>query len=257
MDNDVHLARQWREAGYDRLLHNVKCAELADARPGAARIVVESLLNAYGNKTRFRCRYVYTVYGSGDMLIETTVEPDGEKLPVLPRIGLQLIMPAQFERFCWYGLGPHECYSDRRGSGRLGAYASTVTGEFINYVTPQEHGNKMDVRWATFTDLRGRGLFVAGLPTLNVSAHHYRTEDLAAARHLHELHSRPETVVNLDYRQSGAGNGSLGPSTLPPYLIQPEPATFTVRLSPFNEGTLSARVKYHCAFEPLGGKVLV
>ncbi len=136
-------------------------------------------------------------------------------------------------------------------------YHSTVTDEFVNYVTPQENGNKLDVRWATFTDLRGRGLFVAGQPMLNVSAHHYRTEELDKAKHMHELHPRPETVLNLDYRQSGVGNGSLAPNTLPPYLIPPEPVTFTVRLSPFNAGTLSARSRWKQAFEEVEVEELV
>jgi len=251
VDNEVHQAKIWRDAGYDRLIHHTRRTELTEIAPGALRVEVDALLNAYGNKTRFEVAYRYTIYGSGDILIETTVTPGGRTdLPPLPRIGLQLRMPDTFERFDWYGLGPHECYSDRRTSGRLGIYQSTVTDEFVNYVTPQEHGNKLDVRWATFTDLRSRGLFVAGCPTLNVSAHHYRTEDLEQAKHMHELTPRAETVVNLDYRQSGVGNGSLAPATLPPYLIQPEPVTFTIRLAPFN-GTLSATRKYQQALEPL------
>ena len=250
VDNDVHFAHKWREVGYDRLLWKVQHVELAEYGAGVIGIEVDALLNAYGNKLQFACNSRYLIYGSGDILLETTLTPGtGLELPSLPRIGLQLCMPAGFENFAWYGLGPHECYSDRRTSGRLGVYHSTVTREFVNYVTPQENGNKMDVRWATFTDLRGRGLFVAGLPTLNVSAHHYRTEELAAAKHQHELHPRPETVVNLDYRQSGVGNGSLAPITLPPYLIQPEPVTFTVRLAPFNANIRSAGKYYHLEFE--------
>ena len=37
----------------------------------------------------FDCETIHTVYGSGDVVIETCVLPS-EKLPPLPRIGLQM-----------------------------------------------------------------------------------------------------------------------------------------------------------------------
>ncbi|MHB9106182.1 MAG: beta-galactosidase, LacZ type [Armatimonadota bacterium] len=246
VDNDVHFAERWRQAGYHRHLHNIGRVELAETGD-AVRVEVDSSLLVYADRTRFDTKYIYTIHGTGEVTVETSFVPVGD-LPPLPRVGLQLMLPAAFERFTWYGLGPHECYPDRRSSGRLGLYDSTVTDEFVHYVTPQENGNKMDVRWATFTDLRGRGLFVAGAPTLNVSAHHYTTEHLAAARHWHELTPIPEIVLNLDYRQAGVGNGTLAPETLPEYQIPPEPMSFTVRLAPL-DGTMSGSLKYRLAPE--------
>ena len=245
VDNDSTFKGKWAQFGYDRLLRTVTRAELVETAEQAACVEIEEILHAYGVKTHFDVRYRYTCYGSGDLGIETTLTPrDIPDLPVLPRIGLEMILPCAFARYAWFGLGPHECYSDRRTSGRLDVYESTVAGEFVNYVTPQEHGNKLDVRWATLTDLRGRGLFMAGQPIINVSAHHYRVEDLAAARHMHELTPRAETVVHLDYAQSGVGNGSLWPPTLPPYQLPPAPVTFTVRLRPFTGDTRTASLLY-------------
>jgi len=249
VDNEAHFAARWRQAGYHRHLHNVTRVELVEETGGAVRIEVDSALLVYADKTRFDTRYAYTIYGSGEVVIETSMTPVGD-LPPLPRVGLQMVLPPAFERFTWYGLGPHECYSDRRSSGRLGVYDSTVTDEFVHYVTPQENGNKMDVRWATFTDLRGRGLFVAGLPALNVSAHHCRTAELTAARHWHELTPIPEIVLNLDYKQAGVGNGTLAPETLPEYQIPAEPMTFAVRLAPYN-GALPGSQRYRTAPEEM------
>ena len=232
-DNDVHLAAKWRHAGYDRLLHQVRSVKLSAAQNAAARVEIESILDITGSTTKFACRYDYTVYGTGDVLIRVSVNPSGKDMPPLPRVGLQMRLPRRFDRFCWFGLGPHECYSDRKESGIAGVYESTVAGEFVNYVRPQENGNKMDVRWATLTDGRRQGVFVGGLPTINVSAHHIGTQALTAARHTFDLKFIDETVVNLDYRQSGLGNGSLAPATLPQYLIQPEAVSFAVRLAPF------------------------
>jgi beta-galactosidase len=44
--------------------------------------------------------------------------PAGLK-PSLPRVGLQALLPHSFEGVTWYGLGPHECYPDRKLSGLL------------------------------------------------------------------------------------------------------------------------------------------
>ena len=239
MDNDVHLAREWRNSGYHRLLRRLERMELMPCSPQSVRVEIAETLHAYGVTTKFDVRSSYTIFGNGEVLLDTTITPHGRELPCLPRVGVQLRMPDAFEHFAWYGLGPHECYSDRKLSGRLDLYRSTVSDEFINYVTPQEHGNKIDVRWASFTNLRGQGLLVAGQPLINVSAHHYRSEDLEAARHMHELTPRRETVVNLDLAQSGAGNGSLGPPTLEQYRIAPQPHAFRIRFSPFSRETVS------------------
>ena len=70
---------------------------------------------------------------------------------------------------------------------------------------------------------------------LEVSAHHFTTEDLTQARHTYELQRREEITLNLDYRQSGLGGASCGPGTLPQYLIQPQPVAYRVRLRPISQ----------------------
>ena len=115
----------------------------------------------------------------------------------------------------------------------MGVYSGTVQDQYVPYIRPQENGNKAEVRWATLTDAQGIGLLVIGLPLLNVSAHHYSTEDLTWAMHAHELHRRKETYLNLDYRQGGLGSNSCGPRPLPEYLLMPEPMSFRMRLRPF------------------------
>ena len=46
----------------------------------------------------FAVETVYTVYGSGDIQVETHVKPEVEGLPFLPRLGLQLIMAGGYEQ---------------------------------------------------------------------------------------------------------------------------------------------------------------
>ena len=84
------------------------------------------------------------------------------------------------------------------------------------------------------TDSRGIGLLAVGMPLLNVSAHHYTTEDLTRALHTFELKRRNETVLHLDAAQCGLGSNSCGPAPLEKYLIQPVEMSFSVRLKPFS-----------------------
>jgi beta-galactosidase/beta-glucuronidase len=233
VDNEAHQANGWRQWGYHRMLWEARDVRVLGGPAQATQIAVQGVLRAYGNKARFGVEQVYTVYGSGDVLLATTVTPDVPKdAPQLPRIGLELVLPEAYAAFSWYGLGPHECYPDRCTSGRLGVFHSTVAAEYVPYVTPQHHGTKMDCRWATLTDLRGVGLFVGGSPTIHVTASPYTQAMLESARHLHELAPSGTTVLQLDHKTNGVGNGTLAPATLDAYRVPLEPATFTVRLAP-------------------------
>jgi beta-galactosidase/beta-glucuronidase len=230
-DNDVHAARAWRKAGLDRLLHRVDDVAHRSRSPQRIEIEVQSVVGTYSLAPACRCAYRYLIDGAGTVVIETTVVPRSD-LPHLPRIGLRMCLPDGFDQFAWYGRGPHESYSDRKESARVGAYRGTVAEQFVPYIMPQENGNKTDVRWAAVTNARGIGLLAVGMPLLNVSAHHYALENLTRARHTYELAPRNETFLYLDHAQAGLGSQSCGPGPLPQYLIEPRETTFAVRLQP-------------------------
>jgi len=202
-----------------------------------SRIPPEQLLVSY-YEGGFDCEYAYTIYGSGDVVIETHVLPIG-KLPPLPRVGLQMCLPGEYSTFRWYGRGPHETYADRKLGAQIGVYGGTVDDQYVPYVTPQENGSKTDVRWAALTNEHNIGLLVVGMPLLNVSAHHFTTEDLTQATHTYELKRREDITLNLDSRQSGLGNASCGPGVLEQYLLEPQETSYSLRLRPFSEGVAS------------------
>ncbi len=233
-DNDVCMASEWRKAGLDRLVSRTTAVSWEQAAPQSISLVAETVLAAVSHRPAFSVRYSYTVYGSGDVLLETTAAPLQSGLPPLPRMGLQMTLPVGFNSFAWDGLGPHESYPDRRESVRRGIYSGTVAEQFQNYIRPQENGNKSDVRWAAVTDSRGLGLLATAQTLLNVSVHHYTTQDLTEAQHTYALTPRPETILHLDYAQSGLGSQSCGPGPLPQYLLQPSEVSFAVRLTPFS-----------------------
>ncbi len=146
---------------------------------------------------------VYAVYSDGTVDVTATYEAQAE-VSELPRFGMHWVVPEELENVAYYGKGPHESYVDRRLGARLGIYETTVDAFGTPYPRPQEHGNRMGVRWVELTDASGAGLRVEG-KDLNFSVWPYSLDDLETATHTIELPDRPFTTINVDYGQMGVG----------------------------------------------------
>ena len=79
---------------------------------------------------------------------------------MIPEIGNLLVLPKEFHNVTWYGRGPEENYIDRKTGYNVGLYQSTVEDFFVDYIKPQETGNRTDVRWVSMTNDDGIGLLV-------------------------------------------------------------------------------------------------
>ena len=102
----------WKASGPGRRVTAVRAERLS---PQAVRVTAEATLPAGDS------RYVttYTVYGSGDVVVEARLTPGAGPLPELPRFGMQMAVPAALSTMTWLGRGPHENYWDRYdGRGR-------------------------------------------------------------------------------------------------------------------------------------------
>jgi hypothetical protein len=183
-------------------------------------------------ETRFDYAHTYTIRPDGALVIDTHVVSGGEQPEFLPRLGLSMTLPAGTENLVWYGRGPHDNYVDRKLSAPVGVYTSTVSEQYIDYLKPQEHGNKTDVRWVSLTNEEGRGLLITCATPLEMSAHHYTAEDLDKATHGHQLQWRDEVILNMDYAQTGLGNASCGPGVLPEYMLTPGEYMFQITIWP-------------------------
>ncbi len=242
-DNDFLLGgghsywQDWLRDGLDRLDRTATTVEAAQLSATVAVVQVHATLLGTGAEPAFRTSTRYTVYGSGDVTVDCTVQAS-ETLTTIPRIGLELVLPAVYEQFAWYGRGPYENYVDRKDSALVGRYESTVTEQFEPlYILPGECGGKEDVRWAVLTDAAGNGLLVIGGPLLHVDALHYSLAELTAAGHVHELTASPEVYLHLDARHMGVG-GDTGWSrnVHDEYLIGPGTYQYSLRLRPLAAG---------------------
>jgi beta-galactosidase len=223
------LARDWRQAGLEHIERSV---DLFQVKNDETTVRITTAATSSATNGGYRLRTDWKISGTGDIEMDSHFEPFGQ-LPLLPRIGVVMQIDPTFDRFRWYGRGPFENYSDRKQAAEMGVWSSTVNDQFVPYVRPQENGNKEEVLWLTLTDAKGKGLLVwctAG-EQFGASALHFTTTDLAAAKHNYELKPRPETILSLDAKQSGLGNGSCGPGVLERYAVPPKEYRLRLRFS--------------------------
>ncbi len=138
----------------------------------------------------------------------------------MPRFGMQLAVPKEFNQVTWYGRGPHETYWDRKTGSEIAIHHNTVDNWNHRYLHPQDVGNRTEVRWLTFTNRSGQGLKVLGTKPLSISAWPFTLADLAAARHPFELPRCDINVVHMDRKLHGVGgDNSWGAKTHPKYTL--------------------------------------
>lgn len=176
----------------------------------------------------------YTVYSNGTIDVDATFTKPNDA-DIVRRLGIQLVIPQEFEQVQYYGYGPRENYPDRMKSAYAGLYAATVTGmgEEEYYVRSQSMGNREDVRWVSFTNNKGQGLKISVKDKASFSALHYSDKDLWEAENQFNLKNirKPEIYINLDCRQQGLGNASCGPLPLDEYMIPVNvPVSYSFRI---------------------------
>ena len=249
VDNDNQWGRWLRndyfESGLTQMGYHVR--PLVVTRQDDSTVTVTATVEACGFKSgRFTHVAEYCVSGDGTIRVRNTVTPAG-KLPVLPRMGVRLMLDGSLEQMAYYGRGPWENYVDRNSGSDIGFYTSTVTEQYVPYVRPQECGGKSDVRWVAFTDRSGRGVHITFPKPFFVTALHYTSEDLEGARHrngmeriYNPLRPRSEVCLALDVGQTGLGGASCGPIPLEKYILRAQPFDYTYILRPCSDSSHEA-----------------
>jgi len=259
--NGLHKRlRIWRKAGENRDVTNVKVQKTLGNK---VRVTFEFELFDEENHSVATYKSVYTVFGSGDVVVDNHFKKAEADLPNIVRMGMNLVMPRKFDQMTWLGRGPQESYWDRKTGAFVGLYSGSVADQYWAYLRPQENGNKTDVRWMTITDNAGNGLLFTGMPLLEVSAHHNIMEDFESLertdgrqrpgvevenRHTTDVKPRDLTSVNIDYKQMGVGgDNSWGARTHDEYRLLDNEYRYSFRMRPLESGDKPAdlaRIKY-------------
>lgn len=153
----------------------------------------------------------------------TTMAPrETPKIPKeLPKIGTESHIPASFGKIVWRGYGPGECYCDSREAQSDNIWQADTSKMGFDYSCPQENANRTGVRWAVLSDENGAGFAVAANRPIDLAVRPYSDDQLRKTQHSCDLKPEKRLYLQLDYRNSGLGSGSCGPSALPQYKAFP------------------------------------
>lgn len=234
------LKTQWEAAGYHMMSQHIDDVCAHAKKDGSAVLNVQARSTGVNQRKSIRLNYVYTFLRDGSFTLELAGTPDGDMVH-LPRIGLQMTLPGSMDSAAWFGLGPGEAYSDSKRAQRMGYYKADAGQLYTNYMRPQENGNRTEVRRAAFHDLHLAGLFVGGMPYFDFTLHPFTPQDLAAAKHPHEIVIRDSMTLTLDWKQCGLGSGSCGPCTFEEYRLPATPFKFSLRFRTLTPGELNDR----------------
>ena len=165
---------------------------------------------------------------NGNELTFTFDIPDS--LPPIPRLGILIELPREYEQLTWYGRGPWDNYPDRKESCPIGLWKSTVSQQYVHYPRPQDSGNHEDCTYVELRTKKGKLLRIEAVDEpFSFSALPYSAQYLASKTHDYELvdegpstrNSEAKTYLSIDCAVMGLGNSSCGPGVLKRYTIDP------------------------------------
>ena len=206
----------WLRWGLDRL--TVETDSVTRRRRGDAETIT-IVRRLVGVDAEAQQRTRITVEDGVATFTEQIEIPDGWH--DLPRVGVRFEVPGDLDRLTWFGLGPHETYPDRKSSGVVSRWSSTIDEQFHPYVVPQEHAAHTDTRWMSLVDERGSGIVVAGDRPLIMTARADHDQALTAASTLAGLDPAPTTEVHVDLAVRGLGTAACGPDVLDRFVVRP------------------------------------
>ena len=239
-DNDIpngHLIRcgTWRNAGRDAKLQNIEVAEAGQTATVTATYRME--------EQDADLQTLYKITPDGKVQVTMHFTPGKKPLSEMPRLGMRMILPAEYEMMTWLGRGPQETYADRKTGALIGLYNATVWEQYHPYVRAQETANHCDVRWVALRNATGEGLLVVGEEPLSVSAWNFPMEDIEyrpsqmERRHGGSIQKKDMVWLNIDHKQMGVGgDNTWGAQVHPEYTITPHEWKYSFTLAPSRTG---------------------
>lgn len=220
--------KDFREDSFCRVLEPKVEEHISEGRIRSVKVTYTYLMPT---TPMSECLLAYEVTGDGKVKTTLSYEPV-KGLGDMPEFGVLFKLDTKYDHVKWYGLGPAETYADRKRGGKLSIYENQVEDNMAKYIVPQECGAKEEVRYASVTDRRGRGILFEmdeKSGPMMFSALPYTPHELENAKHPYELPQVHYTVVRAALGQMGVvGDDSWGACTHPEYLLDAsEKMTFT------------------------------
>ena len=184
-------------------------------------------------------RVDYLIQENGIIQVNYSLNAN-KALPNIPKVGMQMGVPNNFNQISWYGKGELENYWDRSFGFTVGRYSLPIDKFIEPYQKPQENANRMEVRWmALSTANQNKGLLILHKnQLLQMSAWPFTQENLNTAKRTYELENPGFLTLNIDVLQMGVGgNDSWSPVAAPleKYQIPSGDYQYSFYLMPFSD----------------------
>jgi len=217
--NEPPFARNWKAAGLATPKTITESVCVVSQQENAVVIRVQRKLEYAGGSIKHQLDYEVS---SGTIQIRNKVKPDGfEQMLTWPRVGVRLALSGALDQVQWYGRGPHENYPDRLASAFFGIYDSAVKDLSTPYLTPQDNGSRCDVSRVTLSSQD------KAAPAVTVES----SEPFVFSAVQNRQGNAGQTLLNIDHKMLGLGNGSCGPATLKRFWVPVQPYEFDVTIS--------------------------
>ena len=158
---------------------------------------------------KFTTNQIWTIYPDGSIELQAAITSNNPAV-VLARLGYEIGVPAQYDRFAYYGRGPIDNYNDRKTGQFIQQYSSTVAEQFTNWPKPMQMGNHEETRWTSLSNAKGKGILVVNEKPYAVSALNHNAMDMTMATHPHKLPKSDINYLTIDAMVTGLGGNSCG-----------------------------------------------
>ena len=207
--NAAHFAERtavWRDAADKRTVKSI--------RVEGRQVIAEMSLPVGADLT-----LTYDLKTDGRIMVDMDYQPTATDIPLMPKFGMRMRLPADYAQIKYYGRGPWENYPDRKRSAFLGEYEMPLSDYETEYIHPQDNGNRCDIRWFEIASPHQR-IRIDGFQPLCIRAWDYGEEDLIGVRHPNDIQRGRFVNLNIDADIHGVGGADTwGKRTLPQYTI--------------------------------------
>ena len=207
-DNDMNNVRRWDN---DFIRHTVYASTSYEVTEenGTVKVRLCGILAPKARTPIFYLETEVTVCGGNIAVDVHAKRHEKNYVDQVPRFGFLFELKKDFENIKYAAYGPSSSYIDMLAHTYYGVYSSTVTGEFVPMIKPQECANHYGADFLELTN--GENTVRFDGKGFEFSALHYTPEELADKKHLHELTESDSSVVIINYKQNGIGSNSCGP----------------------------------------------
>ncbi len=226
IDNERNVRTKWEWEHFDRLTPRAYTTTV-DFKRNTCVLRTNWSLAAVARPALLRGETVWTVYADGAVKLTMSVKKTPNTM-FLPRFGITLMLPHEFDAVTYCGRGPTENYPDKRHATWYGTFAGAVADLHEDYLKPQANGNHMECEWLTV----GEFAVEATRAPFHFSVSPYTDAELTRAAHPYELQDSGCTVLHIDYMQSGVGSNSCGPALAPQFRLRAPRFIFSCLLKP-------------------------